>query len=197
MKELNHMNKQQVTTSIGPLFSDCREVILAAMNAESAARNAWVTLATKLHDKGVMALHLVQSTEKNENIAFKPAVYAELSAIICSGLAKHLSAVMLNKKGELVSKADCVEGQNRTNWDAGNDLRKGYFSKIREYLRKAEAEEKDGAKSSARNLKKLVDETLRELMATIAKMPVKRQDANPHDVGAILEVARKSVAACK
>lgn len=191
------MDKQQVTKQTGPLFTDCRDSIIAAMNAENAARNAWVTLATKLHDKGVLAIHLVQSTEKVENVSFKPAVYAELSAIICSGLPKHISAVMLNKQGELVSKADTAEGQNRTNWDAGNTLRKGYFSKIREYLKKAEAEDVDGATSTARNLKKLVDDTLRELMATIAKMPVKRQDASVHEVGAILEVARKSVAACK
>lgn len=187
----------QVTKPVTPLFTDCRDAVIAAMNAETAARNAWVTLATKLHDKGVMALHLVQSTEKAENVSFRPAVYAELSGIICSGLPKHLSAVMLNKAGELVSKADCAEGQNRTNWDAGNDLRKGYFSKIREYLRKAEAEEKDGAASAARNLKKLVDDTLRELMATVAKMPVKRQDANPVEVCALLEVCRKAVASSK
>jgi hypothetical protein len=167
------------------------------MELEGKARNAWVSLATKLHDKGVLAIHLVQSTEKAENVSFKPAIYAELSAIICSGLPKHMSAVMLNKNGELVSKADTAEGQNRTNWDAGNTLRKGYFSKIREYLRKAEAEDTDSAASTTRNLKKLVDDTLRELMATVAKMPVKRQDANPVEVSALLEVCRKSVSACK
>jgi len=191
------MNTQQVTKPIVPLFTDCREAILLAMELEGKARNAWVSLATKLHDKGVLALHLIQSTEKAENVSFKPAMYAELSAIICSGLPKHISAVMLNKQGELVSKADCAEGQNRTNWDAGNDLRKGYFGKIREYLRKAEKEDADGASSTARNLKKLVDDTLKELMTDISKMSVKRQDASVFEVCAILEVARKSVAACK
>ena len=191
------MDTKQVTNSPGPLFSDCRESILMAMDLENRARDCWKKVAVQLGDKGVLEVHLVQSTEKAENVSFKPAVYSELSAIICSGLPKHMKDVMLNKQGELVSKADTAEGQARTNWDAGNDLRKGYFSKIREYLRKAEAEEKDGASSTARNLKNLVDETLKELMATVAKMPVKRQDASVHEVGAILEVARKSVAACK
>ena len=191
------MDKQQVTKPTGPLFSDCREAILLAMEYEDKAVDSWKAAADKLHGKGVMAIHLVQSTEKDENISFRPAVYAELSAIICSGLPKHMSSVMLNKNGELVSKADCPEGQSRTNWDAGNKKRKGHFSKIRQYLRLAESEDVDGASSTARNLKKLVDETLKELTATVAKMPVKRQDASPFEVGAILEGARKSVAACK
>jgi len=187
----------QVTKPIVPLFTDMRESILLAMDFENKARDCWKKVAVKLGDKGVLEVHLVQSTEKAENVSFKPMVYAELSAIICSGLPKHMSAVMLNKAGELVSKADCAEGQSRTNWDAGNTLRKGYFSKIREYLRKAEAEDKDSAASAARNLKKLVNDTLKELMSQVAKMPVKRQDANPVEVGALLEVCRKSVVACK
>ena len=191
------MDKQQVTHPTGPLFTDCREVILAAMIAEDKAKDCWKKVADKLHGKGVLATHLTQSTEKDENVSFKPAVYAEISAIICSGLPKHMSAVMLNKAGELVSKADCAEGQARTNWDAGNAKRKGHFSKIREYLRKAEAEDVDGATSTARMLKKLVNDTLLKLMEDVAKISVKRQDANPPEVGAILEVARKSVAACK
>jgi hypothetical protein len=97
----------------------------------------------------------------------------------------------------MTAKAAVPEGFPRKTWESGNKEVKGFFNKIREHLRKAEAEESDSEQSTARMLKKLVNDTLVELSVQIGKMPEKRRDCSPFDAQTLLEVCRRGIAGLK
>ena len=176
--------------------SICKQVA-EAMGAETKARKQWATLATSLHDAGVLVSHLVQPTEAKPNDSFNLSFFTGLCAIIVKNLDKGYRDVMLNSDGEMTAKAAVPEGFPRKTWESGNKEVKGFFNKIREYLRKAEAEENDSEQSTARMLKKLVNDTLIELSVQIGKMPEKRRDCSPFDAQTLLEVCRRGIAGLK
>jgi hypothetical protein len=176
--------------------SICKQVA-DAMGAETKARKQWSTLATSLHDAGVLVSHLVQPTEAKPNDSFNLSFFTGLRSIIVKNLDKGYRDVMLNSDGEMTAKAAVPEGFPRKTWESGNKEVKGFFNKIREHLRKAEAEENDSEQSTARMLKKLVNDTLVELSVQIGKMPEKRRDCSPFDAQTLLEVCRKGIAGLK
>ena len=191
------MAEKQVVTPSSVFGTEIAKMVCEAMQAESKARKQWANLATSLHDKGVLCTHLIQPTEAKPNDSFNLSFYTGLRGLIIANLEKGYRDVMLNSSGTMTAKADVAEGFPRKTWEQGNKEVKGYFNKIREHLRKIEAEEADGAASSARMLKCLVNDTLTALAVQVGKMPEKRQDCTPFDAQVLIEVCRKAVAALK
>lgn len=191
------MSEKQVVTPANVFGTDIAKQVAEAMSCESKARKQWATLATSLHDKGVLCTNLVQPTESKPNESFNLSFFTGLRAIIVSNLEKGYRDVMLNSSGSMTAKADVPEGFGRKTWESGNKEVKGFFGKIREHLRRIESEDADSDASSARMLKKLVNDTLIALSAQVGKMPEKRQDAVPFEVQGLLEVCRKAVAASR
>jgi hypothetical protein len=191
------MSEKQVVTPSSVFGTEIAKQVAEAMSAESKARKQWFTLGTSLHDAGVLVSNLVQPTEGKPNDSFDLSFFTGLRAIIVRNLEKGYKDVMLNSAGGMTAKADVAEGFPRKTWEAGNKEVKGYFGKIREHLRKIEAEENDSEASTARMLKKLVNDTLIELSAQIGKMPEKRRDCVPFEAQGLLEVCRKGIAGLK
>ena len=191
------MSENQVVTPANVFGTAIAKMVAEAMGAESKARKQWATLAESLHDKGVMVVHLVQPTEAKPNDSFNLGYFTGLRGLIVANLERGYRDVMLNSSGSMTAKADVPEGFPRKTWEQGNSEVKGFFSKIREHLRKIEAEESDSAQSTARMLKKLVNDTLVELSVQVGKMPEKRRDCAPFDAQTLLEVCRKGIAALK
>lgn len=200
LERVNNMEQKQVVNGgkTVAVFNEsiCKQVAVAMEN-EGKARKTWATLATSLHAMGVSVAHLVQPTEAKPNDAFNLSFFTGLRSIIVKNLDKGYRDVMLNSDGEMTAKAAVPEGFPRKTWESGNKEVKGFFNKIREHLRKAEAEENDSEQSTARMLKKLVNDTLVELNALVGKMPEKRRDCVPFEAQALIEVCRKGVAGLK
>ena len=191
------MSEKQVVTPTNVFGTAIAKMVAEAMACESRARETWATLAESLHDKGVLCQHLVQPTEAKPNDSFNLSFFTGLRGLIIANLEKGYRDVMLNSSGNMTAKSDVAEGFPRKTWESGNKEVKGFFGKIREHLRKIEAEEADGMASSARMLKCLVNDTLIALSQSVGKTPEKRQDATPFEVQVLLEVCRKAVAALK
>jgi hypothetical protein len=191
------MSEKQVVTPSSVFGVEIAKMISECMSAESKARKHWANLAMSLHDQGVLVAHLVQPTEGKPNESFNLGFFTGLRSIIVANLERGYRDVMLNSSGSMTAKSDVQEGFPRKTWEAGNKEVKGFFGKIREHLRRIESEEADGMASSARMLKCLVNDTLKELSVQVGKMPEKRQDATPFDVQVLIEVCRKAVAALK
>ena len=191
------MNEKQVITPEGVFGPAIAKMVCEAMQSESKARKHWATLAESLHDKGVLCQHLIQPTEAKPNESFNLSYFTGLRGLIIQNLERGYRDVMLNSSGNMTAKSDVAEGFQRKTWEAGNKEVKGFFGKIREHLRKIEAEEADGMASSARMLKCFVNDTLIALSQSVGKMPEKRQDAVPFEAQALIEICRKAVAALK
>jgi hypothetical protein len=191
------MEQKQVVKVDGVFGTEIAKMVAECMSAESKARKHWANLAMSLHDKGVLCTNLIQPTESKPNESFNLGFFTGLRAIIVQNLEKGYKDVMLNSSGSMTAKADVPEGFGRKTWEQGNKEVKGFFNKIREHLRKIEAEEADGMASSARMLKCLVNDTLTALAVQVGKTPEKRQDCTPFDVQVLIEVCRKAVAALR
>ena len=194
------MEQKQVVNggkTVAIFSAEIAKQVAVAMENEGKARKTWAALATSLHDAGVLVAHLVQPTEAKPNDSFNLSFFTGLRSIIVKNLDKGYRDVMLNSDGEMTAKAAVPEGFPRKTWESGNKEVKGFFNKIREHLRKAEAEESDSETSTARMLKKLVNDTLVELNALVGKMPEKRRDCVPFEAQALIEICRKSVAILK
>ena len=191
------MSVNHVVSASNVFGADIAKQIAEAMQAESKARKQWANLAMSLHDQGVLVTHLVQPTESKPNDSFNLGFFTGLRLIIVQNLEKGYRDVMLNSSGSMTAKADVQEGFPRKTWEAGNKEVKGFFGKIREHLRRIEAEEADGMASSARMLKCFVNDTLIALAASVGKMPEKRQDCTPFDAQVLIETCRKAIAALK
>jgi hypothetical protein len=191
------MSEKQVVSTSKIFGVEIAKQVAEAMQAESKARKQWANLAASLHEQGVLCTHLVQPTEGKPNDSFNLGFFTGLRAIIVANLERGYRDVMLTSGGTMTAKADVPEGFPRKTWEQGNKEVKGYFNKIREHLRRIESEEADGEASSARMLKKLVNDTLVALSVQVGKTPEKRRDATPFDVQVLIETCRKAVAALK